>query len=80
MRNNRSKTFKKRRDDEIEAQVVAIHGAGVYEMELSDGKTIKGHLSGRMKKNKISLIVGDRVKVVLDPYGGNATNRVTYRL
>lgn len=43
-------------------------------------KTIIGFLSGKMKLHHIKLLVGDHVEVVLDPYGGKATNRITKRL
>ena len=38
------------------------------------------YLAGKMRLRKISVIVGDRVRVKLDPAKGKATNRITYRL
>jgi translation initiation factor IF-1 len=32
-----------------------------------------------MKQNHIRAIVGDEVVVILDPYGGKATNRIVQR-
>ncbi len=39
---------------------------------------ILAFLSGRMRKFRIKVLVGDRVGMVLDPYGGKA--RITKRL
>lgn len=44
-----------------------------------EGKEYICYVSGKMKKNKIHVIVGDKVEVVLDPYGGKATNRIVRR-
>ena len=41
-------------------------------------ETILAFLSGRMRKFRIKVLVGDRVGMVLDPYGGKA--RITKRL
>ncbi len=38
---------------------------------------IVGFLSGKMRKYRIKVLVGDTVQMVLDPYGGKA--RITRR-
>ncbi len=38
------------------------------------------YLSGKMKINKIGVMVGDRVRVIIDPHGGKATNRIIRRI
>jgi translation initiation factor IF-1 len=43
-----------------------------------DSKTTLSYLSGRMRKFRIRVLVGDRVGVVIDPYGGKA--RITKRI
>lgn len=50
-----------------------------YRVEMADGKLILCYLSGKMKLHKIKVLVGDKVEVVIDPYGGNATNRIVGR-
>lgn len=42
------------------------------------GETIIAYLAGKMRKYRIRVLVGDRVGMVLDPYGGKA--RITKRL
>jgi translation initiation factor IF-1 len=43
-----------------------------------DGKEILAYLSGKMRMNRIKVLIGDQVEVVLDPYGGKG--RITKRL
>ncbi len=37
------------------------------------------HLSGKMRLNKIRVVIGDKVDVVIDPYGGKTSNRIVRR-
>ena len=39
---------------------------------------ILAYLSGKMRMNRIRVLIGDRVKVEIDPYGGKG--RITKRL
>lgn len=48
-------------------------------VELDDGRVVIGYLAGRLKKHHVSVYEGDRVEIVLDPYGGHATNRIIWR-
>ncbi len=41
-------------------------------------KEILAYLSGKMRMNRIKVLIGDSVEVVLDPYGGKG--RITKRL
>ena len=65
--------------EKVTATITKVLPNDTYEMETEDGKTIKGYVGGKMKKNDIRLIVGDRVDVELDPYGGTGTNRIVWR-
>lgn len=38
------------------------------EVDHGDGRTILGHLSGKMRINHIKVLLGDRVKVEMSPY------------
>ncbi|HEL4251968.1 TPA: translation initiation factor IF-1, partial [Stenotrophomonas maltophilia] len=40
---------------------------------------IIAHISGRMRKNYIRILTGDRVKVEMTPYG-LTKGRITYRM
>ena len=69
------------RDDliDLEGVVTRMLGGGTMEIECDKGLKITGVLSGRMKKNKIRVIVGDRVQVSVSPYD-TAHGLITYRM
>lgn len=50
----------------------------LFKVELSDTKEIKlAYLAGKMRMNRIRVLIGDKVELELDPYGGRA--RITRR-
>jgi translation initiation factor IF-1 len=53
-------------------------GRGTMEIQCDNNVTVRGVLSGRMKKNRIKVIQGDRVKVSVSPYD-TSHGLVTYR-
>ncbi|NBU19903.1 translation initiation factor IF-1 [bacterium] len=52
----------------VEGRVEDASGGGNYQVLLDNGLTISARLSGRMKRFKIRIIVGDKVTVGLSPY------------
>lgn len=40
----------------------------MFRVELENGHVIIAHISGRMRKNYIRILTGDKVKVELTPY------------
>lgn len=69
------------RDDliQLEGEVTRTFGGGTMEVELDNGVTIRAVLSGRMKKFRIKVLVGDRVRVAVSPYDPTH-GLITYRL
>ncbi|MGK5093537.1 translation initiation factor IF-1 [Deltaproteobacteria bacterium TL4] len=56
-------------EDKIEFQGTVIDSSnGIFRVELENGHTVIGHLSGKMKMYKIRVLPGDRVTVELSPY------------
>ncbi len=49
-----------------------------FRVELENGHIIIAHVAGKMRKNYIRLVPGDRVKVELTPYD-LTKGRITYR-
>lgn len=50
-----------------------------FRVVLDDSdQTVIAYLAGKMRKYRIRVLVGDKVGMVLDPYGGKA--RITKRL
>ena len=52
----------------FEGKISDLTGGGNYVVLLDNGVTITARLSGKMKKFKIKVIVGDRVTVGVSPY------------
>ncbi len=42
----------------------------LFRVTLEDGAEIMAYLAGRMRLNRVRVLVGDKVKVELDEYGG----------
>jgi translation initiation factor IF-1 len=51
---------------------------GHFRIVLDNGHLVLGHLSGKMRKNRIRVLPGDRVQVELSPYDLSKA-RITYR-
>ena len=50
----------------------------LFRVELEGSKEIVlAYLAGKMKMNRIRVLIGDKVELVIDPYGGRA--RITRR-
>lgn len=50
----------------------------LFRVKLQDEKELLAYLSGKMRLHRIRVLIGDRVEMVLDPYGGKG--RITRRL
>jgi len=62
----------------LEGLVTRVLGGGTMEIQCANDITIRGVLSGRMKKNRIKVMVGDRVQVSVSPYD-TSHGLITYR-
>lgn len=49
----------------------------LFRVKIASGETVLAYLAGKMRLHRIKVLVGDRVQVQLDPYGGRA--RITRR-
>lgn len=49
----------------------------LFRVKMTGGEML-AYLSGKMRLNRIKVIVGDSVEVVIDPYGGKG--RIVRRL
>jgi len=63
---------------EVTGTVEELLPAATFKIKLEDGHVILGHLSGKMRLNKIRLLPGDKVKVEMTPYD-LTKGRVVYR-
>jgi len=49
-----------------------------FRVKLDNGHTVTAHISGRMRKNYIRILTGDKVTVQLTPYD-LSKGRITFR-
>ena len=58
------------RDDHVQLDgvVTQVFAGGQFEVKTDAGAVVRAQLSGRMRKNRIRVILGDRVTVALSPY------------
>jgi translation initiation factor IF-1 len=64
---------------EMQGEVMELLPAAAFKVRLENGHEILGHLSGKMRMNRIRLLPGDRVKLQISPYD-LTRGRITYRL
>ena len=50
----------------------------MFRIKLENNHTILGHISGKMRQNKIQILQGDTVKVEMSPYD-LTRGRIVYR-
>lgn len=62
----------------IEGRVVEALPSTLFRVDIGKGKEIITYLGGRMRIHKIKVLVGDKVSVQIDPYGGKG--RIIKRL
>ena len=44
----------------------------LFRVKLADGSLTLAYLAGKMRMNRIKVLVGDKVSLQTDPYGGRA--------
>ena len=49
----------------------------LFRVKLGNGEVVLAYLAGKMRLHRVKVLVGDRVELRLDPYGGRA--RITRR-
>ena len=69
-----------KKDDviEFEGEVVDTLTNTLFKVRLENGHEIIAHISGKMRKNYIRILTGDKVKVEMTPYD-LSKGRITYR-
>jgi len=65
---------------ELEGEILEVLPGQMYKVKLDDfKKEIVCYTGGKMKKNKIRLVMGDRVQIEMSPYDLEK-GRITYRM
>ena len=63
---------------EMEGEVVDTLPSTMFRVRLENGHTVIATISGKMRKNYIRILTGDKVKVEITPYD-LTKGRITYR-
>ena len=63
---------------EVMGKVVEKFKAGMFSIELDVGKIVLATMAGRLRRNRIKIMNGDRVSLELSPYD-LTKGRITYR-
>jgi translation initiation factor IF-1 len=63
---------------ELEGEVVEALRNRMFRIQLDNGHETLGYAAGKMRRYRIKIFLGDRVKVELSPYDLNR-GRIVYR-
>jgi translation initiation factor IF-1 len=63
---------------EVEGEIVEALPSTMFRVQVDGGPDVLATISGKMRKNYIRILPGDRVKVELSPYD-LSRGRITYR-
>lgn len=68
----------KRTQEEIEGVVEEALPNALFKVRIDSGDEMLAYLAGKMRMYRIKVLVGDKVRLVIDPYGGKG--RIVKRL
>ena len=63
---------------EFEGEVIETLPNTKFKVKLENDQVITAHISGKMRKNYIRILTGDKVKVEMSPYD-LTKGRITFR-
>ncbi len=63
---------------ELEGEILEALSNGKYRVALDNGHETLGYLAGKMRRFRIRILPGDRIKIELSPYDLDR-GRITYR-
>lgn len=67
-----------REEDPITGTVEEVLPNSLFRVRMPSGELLLAYLAGKMRLHRIRVLVGDKVELVTDPYGGRA--RIVRRL
>ena len=63
---------------ELEGEILEAFGGGMFKIAFENGHEAIGYVSGKMRRYRIRMAPGDRVRVELSPYDPTR-GRIVYR-
>jgi translation initiation factor IF-1 len=64
---------------EMEGAISEVLPGNMFRVTLDNGHIITCYTNGRLRQNKIKIILGDKVRIEMSPYD-LTKGRITYRL
>ena len=64
---------------EMEGKVIDTLPNTMFRVQLENGHIVTAHISGKMRKHYIRILIGDSVKVEMTPYD-LTKGRITFRV
>jgi translation initiation factor IF-1 len=64
---------------EFQGEIIESLGNRMFRIRLDNGHELLGYSSGRLKRHRIRMLLGDRVRIELSPYDLDR-GRIVYRL
>lgn len=64
---------------EVDGVVQEALPNAMFRVELENGHEVLAHISGKMRKRFIKIVVGDRVRMEMSPYDMTKA-RITFRI
>jgi translation initiation factor IF-1 len=62
----------------MEGKVTEVLIGGCFRIDVQGGHVVLAHLAGRMRRNRIRVVLGDQVTVAVSPYDPSR-GLITYR-
>jgi len=63
---------------EMEGEIIDVLPNQMFKVELENSHVVVCYTSGRLRQNRIRLVLGDTVKIEMTPYD-MSKGRITYR-
>ena len=69
------------KEDQITADgiIQEVLPNAMFRIKLEQGPIVLGHISGKIRQNKIQILAGDQVKVEMSPYD-MTKGRIIFRI
>lgn len=65
-------TAEENKDDIVQGTVIEALPEAMFKVKLDNEQEVLAYLAGKMRMYRIKVLVGDRVEMKTDPYGGKA--------
>ncbi len=65
-------TSEENNNDNLDGVIIEALPEATFKVLTGDGREFHAYLAGKMRINRIRVLIGDKVSMKIDPYGGKA--------